>query len=92
MGTLQIARRPQGKAFAPGSLDAGGGTSEMELLRDAAAQYCEGVQRRMVAEAAYYRAEHRGFEPGHELEDWLAAEADIIGSDLRQVTVAHDIS
>jgi len=31
----------------------------------------------MIAEAAYYRAEARGFEPGHELEDWLAAESEI---------------
>ena len=31
----------------------------------------------MIAEAAYYRAEQRGFEPGHELEDWCAAESDI---------------
>jgi len=30
-----------------------------------------------IAEAAYYRAERRGFAPGHELEDWLAAEAHI---------------
>lgn len=34
---------------------------------------------RMIAEAAYYLAEHRGFEPGHEVEDWLAAEAEIDG-------------
>ena len=27
--------------------------------------------------AAYYRAERRGFAPGHEVEDWLAAEAEI---------------
>lgn len=31
----------------------------------------------MIAQAAYYRAERRGFEPGHEMEDWLAAERDI---------------
>jgi len=31
----------------------------------------------MIAEAAYYRAACRGFEPGHELEDWLAAEREI---------------
>ena len=30
-----------------------------------------------IAEAAYFRAEHRGFGPGHELEDWLAGEAEI---------------
>jgi hypothetical protein len=28
----------------------------------------------MIAEAAYMLAELRQFEPGHELEDWLAAE------------------
>jgi hypothetical protein len=37
----------------------------------------------MIAEAAYYRAEERGFEPGHELEDWLEAEARIEGSTSR---------
>lgn len=31
----------------------------------------------MIGEAAYYRAASRGFEPGHELDDWLAAEAEI---------------
>jgi len=30
-----------------------------------------------IAEAAYLRAEQRGFEPGHEVEDWLAAEKEI---------------
>jgi Protein of unknown function (DUF2934) len=29
---------------------------------------------RMISEAAYYCAERRGFEQGHALEDWLAAE------------------
>lgn len=31
----------------------------------------------MIAVAAYYRAEGRGFAPGRELADWLAAEAEI---------------
>jgi hypothetical protein len=31
----------------------------------------------MIAEAAYFRAEARGFEAGHELADWLAAERDV---------------
>jgi Protein of unknown function (DUF2934) len=30
-----------------------------------------------IAEAAYYRAEHRHFAPGHELDDWLAAESEV---------------
>jgi len=31
----------------------------------------------MIATAAYYRAEHRGFTGGDPMEDWLAAEAEI---------------
>ena len=31
----------------------------------------------MVAEAAYYRAERRGFAPGNEMEDWLQAETEV---------------
>ena len=30
-----------------------------------------------TAERAYYIAEARGFEPGYEMEDWLAAEAEV---------------
>ena len=30
-----------------------------------------------IAEAAYLRAQQRGFEPGYELEDWLAAEKEV---------------
>jgi len=31
----------------------------------------------LIAEAAYFRAEKRGFAPGHDTEDWLAAEAEV---------------
>jgi hypothetical protein len=31
----------------------------------------------LIAEAAYFRAEKRGFQPGHETQDWLAAEAEV---------------
>ena len=31
----------------------------------------------MVRIAAYFRAERRGFAPGNECEDWLAAEAEV---------------
>jgi hypothetical protein len=31
----------------------------------------------MIAEAAYFAAQSRGFEPGHELEDWIAAEKEV---------------
>lgn len=32
---------------------------------------------RSIALCAYYKAEARGFEAGHEMEDWLAAEAEV---------------
>ena len=31
----------------------------------------------LIAEAAFFRAEKRGFMPGHEVEDWLAAESEV---------------
>jgi hypothetical protein len=31
----------------------------------------------LVRMAAYLRAERRGFAPGYEIEDWLAAEAEV---------------
>jgi len=33
------------------------------------------VRRKMIAEAAYYRAEKRGFQNGDAVGNWLAAEA-----------------
>jgi hypothetical protein len=34
-------------------------------------------RRTLIAKAAYQKAECRGFAPGHELEDWLAAENEV---------------
>jgi hypothetical protein len=31
-----------------------------------------------IAIAAYYKAEARGYEPGHEIQDWQEAEAEIL--------------
>lgn len=36
-------------------------------------------RERMIATAAYFRAQQRGFAPGHEEEDWLQAEAGVDG-------------
>jgi hypothetical protein len=35
------------------------------------------VRHELIAQAAYFLAKHRRFEPGHELEDWQAAEAEV---------------
>jgi DUF2934 family protein len=34
-------------------------------------------RRAMIAESAYLRAERRGFAPGHEVDDWFAAEREV---------------
>lgn len=34
-------------------------------------------RRRMISDAAYFRAEKRAFSGEYQLEDWLAAEAEI---------------
>lgn len=31
----------------------------------------------LISRAAYFRALNRGFVPGHEMEDWLAAEIEV---------------
>ena len=38
----------------------------------------------LIAEKAYFRALQRGFRSGHELEDWLAAEAEVDQADVRR--------
>ena len=43
----------------------------------AAARVTPEVRRIMIAERAYLRSEKRGFIPGRETEDWLAAEVEI---------------
>jgi Protein of unknown function (DUF2934) len=35
---------------------------------------CSKDREAQIAEYAYYRAKARNFEPGHDIEDWLAAE------------------
>lgn len=42
-----------------------------------------GQRAALIAKAAYYRAEKRGFAPGHETEDWLAAESEVDARLLR---------
>lgn len=39
--------------------------------------------------AAYYRAERRGFVPGHELDDWVEAEAALPHRDAPERAVAE---
>jgi hypothetical protein len=44
-----------------------------------------GDQSARIAETAYYLAEKRGFEPGHELEDWFEAEKIVANGGAREM-------
>jgi len=48
-----------------------------EPRREAQSLPDEAELRRMIEEAAYYRAEKRGFAPGLEAQDWAEAEGEI---------------
>jgi hypothetical protein len=45
-----------------------------------AAQVSAEQQAGFIARAAYFHAERRGFAPGKEMQDWLAAEKEIAES------------
>jgi hypothetical protein len=76
------SRHPRGKSTIP-PVAAPAASATTGIIAEMASQVATErpvdpeVRRLMIAEAAYYCAEQRGFEPGHELEDWLAAEARI---------------
>jgi hypothetical protein len=53
---------------------------EPGLENEAATGNLSGEDRhQQIAQAAYRRAELRGFAPGYELDDWLVAEGEIDG-------------
>ncbi|MBE0620137.1 MAG: DUF2934 domain-containing protein [Burkholderiales bacterium] len=35
-------------------------------------------RQRLIEQAAYFRAERRGFAPGFEMQDWIEAEAEVL--------------
>lgn len=40
-------------------------------------------RRQLIGKKAYFRAQQRGFAPGFELDDWLAAEREIDGENRK---------
>ncbi len=53
--------------------------SKVESKDTLLAYRTEAQQEAMIAKAAYFKAMQRNFVAGHEMDDWLAAEADIYG-------------
>ncbi len=63
--TVRVAKKGNGSAKMAG------------MMANAYAEQNVAVpsQEEIIAVAAYFRAEHRGFAPGCEMDDWLQAEA-----------------
>jgi hypothetical protein len=63
---------------APRSAAASRSRRRLAAAPDPAVQPPEDDARRaLIAQAAYFRAERRGFAAGHEERDWLEAEAEV---------------
>lgn len=63
-------------------------TKTQKLSLEQEADYTPN-QDAKIAELAYLKAERRGFNPGHDLEDWLEAEKECLfneSNDSRVVT------
>ena len=78
--TRKPARKPRAASTAPsGSRPAAPRkTTRPKKTVNAAAGVTKSASRdEMVRMAAYFRAERRGFAAGYDLEDWLAAEAEV---------------
>lgn len=51
----------------------------------------EDTRRQLIAVEAYFLAERRGFTPGCELDDWLAAEA-IVEDRFRETSASGQVN
>jgi hypothetical protein len=75
--TPAASTRSKKPAAKTSSAAAHGGLQGKKISLRSLANVSPAERLHMVHEAAYYRAEKRGFEPGHEVEDWAEAEREI---------------
>jgi hypothetical protein len=63
---------------APAKAPKASSTRSKPRTEIARVQLTQDELRKLVSEAAYYRAKQRGFTPGHEEDDWIQAEAEVL--------------
>ncbi|HVC31377.1 MAG TPA: DUF2934 domain-containing protein [Steroidobacteraceae bacterium] len=76
----QSAQKAPPRQRAPASKPDGAGTAATATASSGTAPgitVTKETRRVMIEQAAYLRAERRGFPSGGEVEDWLAAEAEV---------------
>ena len=82
------SRGPQGARLPRVRSPTDGAQSIPIAARPSASDVKPEIRHHKIAQAAFLRAEARGFVPGHELEDWLGAEAEIDGALARREPAA----
>src|SRR5512135_3601260 len=70
------ARQPR-SASVPVRDDEGGSVPDRPFAEGAQDTTDPALRHRMIGEAAYRRYVERGYADGHDLDDWLQAEADV---------------
>jgi hypothetical protein len=71
---MTSSQKNSGKCWSPFAPD----SEAQDILQARAAALLAASERhQLIAETAYLIAKRRGFSPGHELSDWLAAEAEV---------------
>lgn len=65
------------KAAAPATTESSGNESRQSSQEAQATVITSEERYRLIAEAAYFRAESRGFQGGDPMTDWLEAEAEV---------------
>lgn len=75
-GTRARSSHTTGGAKPRKATKTGTGASRVQTSGQAVAITAER-RRQLIAEAAYLRAERRGFGAGDPLDDWLAAESEV---------------
>ena len=84
MSSAQTRSRSQKGKTAPKMSDRGvpvmatSKQSDSEVRPGAASAIGAQERQMLVARAAYFRAEKRGFAPGGELQDWVEAETEVL--------------
>jgi len=69
--------QPSSQDAQPSSQDAQSSQSAQPSQGTRSSQGAQPTRFEAIQLAAYLRAERRGFSPGYEMEDWLAAEREI---------------
>jgi uncharacterized protein YegL len=77
MGGGARSTRKKAKAEKPQKLPARRQSAAGAALASGNSKVTPDERHRMIEEAAYHRAEQRGFTDGDPLQDWLEAEAQV---------------